>query len=101
MARMYTQQEVDAAVAAALKQLEEQFEVERRAFLRRLVEMDAHENAQYQEVITTMSAEIMRVNDEIGRADREIVALRQALFLSRNLRTCSMQAHSGACRPLF
>jgi hypothetical protein len=95
---MFTQQELDAALTAQRKQLEERFEVE-RAFLRRLVDMQAHKNAQYQEVISTMSPEIMRKNDEIGRADGEIVALRQALFLSRNLRTCSIQAHADACRP--
>lgn len=82
------------------KQLEERFDVQ-RAFLRRLVDMQAHKNAQYQEVISTMSSEIMRQNDEIGRANGKIVALRQALFLSRNLRTCSIQAHADACRPFF
>ena len=65
MARMFTQQELDAALTAQRKQLEEQleerFDVE-RAFLIRLVDMLAHKNAQYEEVITTMSAEIMRTS---------------------------------------
>ena len=66
-----------------------------RIYLTRLVDMHAHKNAQYQEVIATMSAEIMRKNELIGRANGEILALRQALLSMRMARCqlpCSMQA---------
>jgi hypothetical protein len=92
---MYTQQEVDDLLAAQRERLEERFDVE-RICLTRLVDMHAHKNAQYQEVIATMSAEIMRKNEIIGRANGEILALRQASLLSMRMARCplpcSMQA---------
>ena len=88
---MYTQQEVDDLLAAQRERLEERF-----VYLTRLVNMHAHKNTQYQEVITTMSAEIIRKNEIIGRANGEILALRQASLLpmcmSRCPLPCSMQA---------
>ena len=91
---MYTQQEVDDLLAAQRERIEERFDAE-RIYLTRLVDMHAHKNAQYQEVIATMSAEIMRKNELIGRANGEILALRQALLSMRMARCqlpCSMQA---------
>ena len=95
MARMYTQQEVDDLLAAALVAQRERFDVE-RASLTRLVNIHAHKNAQYQEVVANMSAEIVRKNEIIDRANGEILALRQASLLSmrtpRIPLSCGMQA---------
>ena len=94
-ARMYTQQEVDDLLAAALVAQRERFDVE-RVYLTRLVNMLAHKNAQFQDVITAMSAEITRKNEISGRANGEIAALRQTSTLSMHMPcsplSCGMQA---------
>ena len=102
MARMYTQQEVDDLLAAQRERLEERFDVE-RIYLTRLVDMHAHKNAKYQEVIATMSAEIARKDEIIDRANGEILALRQASRLSvrvpRSPLSCRMQAAVAMTSP--
>ena len=80
MARTYTQVEVDELLQAQ----EERFNAE-RVFLNRLVDMHAHKNAQYQKVVTTMSADIIKKNKQIGQADGEIIALRPAAVHCRSL----------------
>ena len=99
MARMYTQVEVDELLRAQ----EERFNTE-RVFLNRLVDMHVHKNAQYQKIMTTMSAEIIKKNKRIGQADGEIVSLKQALGLLLGTRSapahplsCSMQASRSFC----
>ena len=87
-ARMYTQQEVDDLLAAALVAQRERFDVE-RVYLTRLVNMLAHKNAQYQDVITAMSAEITRKNEIIGRANGEIAA---PMHMPCSPLSCGMQA---------
>ena len=80
----------------------ERFDVERDSLMR-LVDMHARKNAQYQEVIATMSAEIARKDEIIDRANGEILALRQASRLSvrvpRSPLSCRMQAAVAMTSP--
>lgn len=96
MARMYTQKEVDDLLEAERHRMEERFNAE-RAFLNCLIDMHKHKNDQYQGIITTMSAEIIKKNTQIGQANGEIVALRQVVGMLLGTAagppmSCAMQA---------
>jgi hypothetical protein len=92
MARMYTQQEVDDLLEAERqrteKRMEERFNAERMFFIR-ILNMYKHKNSQCQEIIRKMSAEIMKKNNQIAQANREIVALRKVVGAPMS---CGMQA---------
>ncbi len=122
MARMYTQKEVDDLLEAErqrteermeerfnaamqcmderfnsdMQRMEERFNAE-RAFFNCLIDMHKHKNDQYQGIITTMSAEIIKKNTQIGQANGEIVALRQVVGMLLGTAagppmSCAMQA---------
>ena len=81
---MYTQAEVDNLLQAERQRtedrMEERFKAE-RVFLDHLINMHTHKNAEYQKIITTMSADIIKKNQQLGQAHGEIVALRQVVVL--------------------
>jgi cell division septum initiation protein DivIVA len=79
-----------------MQRMEERFNAE-RDFLNRLIDMHKHKNDQYQGIITTMSAEIIKKNTQIGQANGEIVALRQVVGMLLGTAagppmSCAMQA---------
>ncbi len=96
MARMYTQKEVDDLLEAERQRMEKRFNAE-RVFFNCLIDMHKHKNDQYQGIITTMSAEIIKKNTQIGQANGEIVALRQVVGMLLGTAagppmSCAMQA---------
>ena len=73
------------------KRMEERFNAE-RMFLIRIIDMYKHKNSECQEIIRKMSAEIIKKNNQIAQANREIVALRQVVGYCVAPMSCGMQA---------